>query len=129
MQSGDNGCSLDESADSGASSKVNLASGRAVTLESGKDARVLSVGCVHENVHVNKAFRAYLRKMLTSHEQFDHCRWVQGSEVTGSWSRSERLKSSTWREVEAVRRVMFFNAGLLEGKKVKVYPDNNFVEG
>ena len=128
LQSGNNSCSLGESADSGASSKVNLAPGRAVTLESGKDARVLSVGSVHENVHVNKAFRANLRKMLTSHEQFNHCRWVQGSEVTGSWSRSERLKSSTWREVEALRRVMFFNAGLLEGKKVKVYSDNKNVK-
>ena len=85
LQSDDNGCSLGESADSGASSKVNLASGRAVTLESGNDALVLCVGRVHENVHVNKAFRAYLEKMLTSHEQFDHCRWVQGCEVTGSW--------------------------------------------
>ena len=129
MQSGDNGCSLGESADSGASSKVNLASGRAVTLELGKDARVLSVGSVHENVHVNKALlEKYLRKMLTSHEQYDHCQWLQGSEVTGSMSRSERLKSSTWREVEAVRQVMFFNAGLLEGKKVKVYSDNKNVK-
>ena len=77
---------------------------------------------------MNKAFRAYLKKMLTSHEQFDQYRWVEGSEITGSWSRSERLKSSTWREVEAVRRVMFFNAGLLERKKVKVYSDNKNVK-
>ena len=76
------GYSLGEQADSGTSSKVNLAPGRAVTLESGKDARVLSVGRVHENVHVNKAFRAYLKKMLTLHEQFDQYRWVEGSEIT-----------------------------------------------
>ena len=76
------GYSLGEQADSGTSSKVNLAPGRAVTLESGKDARVLSVGRVHENVHVNKAFRAYLKKMLTLHEQFDQYRWVEGSKIT-----------------------------------------------
>ena len=130
LESDDKGYSyrLGEQADSGTSSKVNLAPGRAVTLESGKDARVLSVGRVHENVHVNKAFRAYLKKMLTSHEQFDQYRLVEGSEITGSWSRSERLKSSTWREVEAARRVMFFNAGLLERKKVKVYSDNKNVK-
>ena len=120
--------SFGEQANSGTSSKVNLAPGRAETLESGKDARVLSVGRVHENVHVNKAFRAYLKKTLTSHEQFDQYRWVEGSEITGSWSRLERLKSSTWREVEAVRRVIFFNAGLLERKKVKVYSDNKNVK-
>ena len=66
--------------------------------------------------------------MLTLHGQFDQYQWVEGSEITGSWSRSERLKSSTWREVEAVRRLMSFNAGLLERKKVKVYSDNKNVK-
>ena len=44
-----------------------------------------------------------------------------------SWSRSEQLKSSTWREVEAVRRVMLFNAGLIEREKFKIYSDNKNV--
>ena len=47
--------------------------------------------------------------------------------MIGSWPRSKLLKSSTWREVEAVRRVMLYNAGLLEGKKFKVYSDNKNV--
>ena len=75
-----------------------------------------------------KAFGLYLEKMLKSHERYDQGHLVQGSEMIGSWSRSERLKSSTWREVEAVRRVMLNNAGLLEGKKVKVYSDNKNVK-
>ena len=53
---------------------------------------------------------------------------IKGSEVTGSWSRLEQFKSSTWREVEAVRRVMLFNAGLIERKKIKVYSDNKNVK-
>lgn len=57
-----------------------------------------------------------------------HYKFIEGSEVTGSWSQIERLKSSTWREVEAVRRVMLYNVGLLEGKKVKVYSDNKNVK-
>ena len=56
------------------------------------------------------------------------CRFVEGSEVTGSWSPTEQLKSSTWREVEAVWRIMLYNARLLEGKKVKAYSDNKNVK-
>ena len=61
-------------------------------------------------------------------EKLDHGQLIKGSEVTGSWSRSEQLKSSTWREVEAVRRVMLFNAGLIERKKIKVHSDNKNVK-
>ena len=127
--------SLSESADSETLLKVrigvqesDLAPGRAVTLETGNDAQISGVGHVHELMHEKKAFGSYLEKMLRSHERYDQGHLVQGSEMIGSWSRSEQLKSSTWREVEAVRRVMLYNAGLLEGKKVKVYSDNKNVK-
>ena len=69
-----------------------------------------------------------MRKILEAHEKLDHGQLIKGSEVTGSWSRSEQLKTSAWREVEAVRRVMLFNAGLIERKKIKVYSDNKNVK-
>lgn len=46
------------------------------------------------------------------------------SEVTGSWLGAERYKSSTWRELEAVRRVFATFANTLRGQCVKVYVDN-----
>ena len=46
------------------------------------------------------------------------------SEVVGSWTDSESLKSSTWRETEAVRRVILSNVSTLANKRVKVYSDN-----
>ena len=46
------------------------------------------------------------------------------SEVVGSWTDSESSKSSTWRETEAVRRVIKSNADTLANKNVKVYSDN-----
>lgn len=49
---------------------------------------------------------------------------IQESEVIGTWNDSEKGKSSTWREAEAVKRVIFSNAGYLKGKKVKVFTDN-----
>ena len=46
------------------------------------------------------------------------------SEVVGSWSDSETLKSSTWRETEAVRRVVQSNVDVLRNKRIKIYLDN-----
>lgn len=40
------------------------------------------------------------------------------SEVTGSWSESESALSSTWREFEAVYRVLQSSIGYLEGQTV-----------
>jgi len=49
---------------------------------------------------------------------------LNGSEVVGSWSDSERLKSSTWRETEAIRRVIHSNVEKVRGKQIQVYSDN-----
>ena len=51
-----------------------------------------------------------------------------GIEVVGAWSIFESGKSSTWRETEAVRRVMQSNRNVIRGKKVKVYSDNKNVK-
>ena len=40
----------------------------------------------------------------------------------------ERSKSSTWREEEAVKRVMVSSVKELSGKSVKVFPDNKTVQ-
>lgn len=47
--------------------------------------------------------------------------------VTGQWTSEEMLKSSTWRETEAVSRVLKSNGQLLKNKTVKVYTDNKNV--
>ena len=49
------------------------------------------------------------------------------SEVTGSWSESESALSSTWRELEAVYRVLQSSLGYLEGQTVIVNTDNKNV--
>lgn len=43
------------------------------------------------------------------------------SQNTGTWSELEVAKSSTWRELEAVRRVLFSSLFQLKGKRIKVY--------
>ena len=55
-------------------------------------------------------------------------RCIGGNEVTGTWSKTEASKSSTWREAEAVKRVLVSNAALLQGKKLKVFSDNKNVK-
>ena len=48
--------------------------------------------------------------------------------VFGDWNDDERLKSSTWRESETVRRVINSNIEILKSKKIKVYSDNKNVQ-
>ena len=49
-------------------------------------------------------------------------------EVYGAWTMFERSKSSTWREAEAVKRVMVSSVEKLRGKRVKVFSDNKNVQ-
>ena len=44
------------------------------------------------------------------------------------WTQGERSRSSSWRESEAVKRVLNSNLDQVRGKKVKVYSDNKNVE-
>ena len=48
-------------------------------------------------------------------------------EIYGSWSREEQAQSSTWRELEAVNRVLRNVINKLNGKFVRVYTDNKNV--
>ena len=50
-----------------------------------------------------------------------------GSSVVGVWNSAEKLKSSTWREAEAEKRVLNSNVSLLRKKKVKILSDNKNV--
>ena len=48
-------------------------------------------------------------------------------EICGSWSCEEQAQSSTWRELEAVNRVLRNVINKLHGKFVRVYTDNKNV--
>ena len=48
-------------------------------------------------------------------------------EMFGSWSLDEQVQSSTWREFEAVKRVSTHFSTGLQGRTVRVYPDNKNV--
>ena len=50
------------------------------------------------------------------------------NEVLGSWNNEEKGKSSTWREAEAVRRVLKSSLDQIRGRNVKVYSDNKNVQ-
>ena len=96
---------------------------RDIVLES--DISVLESNAMHDHdcsEQQIRPFNIYL-SMFKAHENLDPCKFIKSSVVTGSWSKTEQLQSSTWREVEAVRRVMFYNADLIKGKKVKIYSD------
>jgi len=45
----------------------------------------------------------------------------------GSWSSLERTESSTWRELEAVNRMLKTSTDIIKGKCVKVFSDNKNV--
>ena len=49
-------------------------------------------------------------------------------EVTGTWSEREKVRSSTWRELKAVKRVMLSKRAVLKNKKVKVFSDNKILK-
>ncbi|XP_053391340.1 uncharacterized protein LOC128554120, partial [Mercenaria mercenaria] len=49
------------------------------------------------------------------------------NQVVGSWSESEKRLSSTWRELEAVRRSLFSTVPSLENRRVTVNSDNKNV--
>lgn len=51
----------------------------------------------------------------------------ENSDVVGSWSEREKEKSSTWRELEAVNRVLKSSDVSLEGQGVQWYTDNKNV--
>ena len=46
------------------------------------------------------------------------------NEVMGRWNSVESIQSSTWRELEAVYRVLLSLLDILQGQKVKWYTDN-----
>ena len=52
----------------------------------------------------------------------------EGTEVFGAWDDDEKSFSSTYRETEAVRRVLNSNIEVLQGKKVKWFSDNKNVK-
>ncbi|XP_060574478.1 uncharacterized protein LOC132732127 [Ruditapes philippinarum] len=49
-------------------------------------------------------------------------------QVIGSWSDIEKQRSSTWREAEAIHRVMKTYGSVLKNSHVKVYSDNKNVK-
>ncbi|CAG2216869.1 unnamed protein product [Mytilus edulis] len=49
------------------------------------------------------------------------------SEVIGSWKSDEQVKSSTWRELEAVYRMLMSKLNYLKGQKVLLKTDNQNV--
>ena len=53
---------------------------------------------------------------------------AEGTEVFGAWNHVEKLSSSTYREAEAVRRVLNSHVNILQGKKVKWFSDNKNVK-
>jgi len=52
---------------------------------------------------------------------------VVGSQVSGSWTELEASQSSTWWELEAVRRVLCSNEIIMHGKEVALYISNKNV--
>ena len=52
----------------------------------------------------------------------------KGTEVIGEWTLLEKCKSSTWRETEAVSRVIQSNVDILKDSSVKVFSDNKNVK-
>lgn len=53
---------------------------------------------------------------------------LSNSEIFGSWTSDESLKSSTWRELEAVHRVVMSNLKILKNRHIKIFSDNQNVE-
>jgi hypothetical protein len=53
---------------------------------------------------------------------------VSGSKVQGTWIEQEKTKSSTWRELQAIYRVLRHNKTCLENKTVKALSDNKNVQ-
>ncbi|CAC5403048.1 unnamed protein product [Mytilus coruscus] len=49
---------------------------------------------------------------------------ISDTEVMGSWNSVESLKSSTWKELKAVYRVLLSLIITLQGETIKWYPDN-----
>ena len=60
----------------------------------------------------------------TSQEKSEKSRGI----IFGHWDGTERLRSSTWRESETVRRLINSNVEFLRHKKVKVFSDNKNVQ-
>lgn len=50
------------------------------------------------------------------------------SESYGVWNEWENKQSSTWRELETVKRILTKSVDIVEGKSVEVYSDNKNVQ-
>ena len=53
---------------------------------------------------------------------------AEGTEVVGTWDEKEKGQSSTWREAQAVERVLKSNVHMLKNKKVKWFTCNKNVK-
>ena len=77
----------------------------------------VSYGC-HKIVYSDASSTGFAGFCVQSRDRFVHDMWV-GDEV---------MKSSTWRELAAVDRVMTQLVGTLQGQRVKWFTDNQSVE-
>ena len=53
---------------------------------------------------------------------------TRSHEVIGTWSLTESKKSSTWREAEAIKRILYSNVHSLRNKRIKIFSDNKNVQ-
>ena len=57
-------------------------------------------------------------------DSYNGLRTKESLEMSGCWANFEKEKSSTWRELEAVRRVLFSTVNELAKKSVQLFTDN-----
>ena len=65
-------------------------------------------------------FGGFVNSDLDSH--------LENIETFGNWIESESLESSSWRELECVKRAIYTFSNELENKQVKINSDNKNVE-
>jgi hypothetical protein len=65
-------------------------------------------------------FGGFVNSDLDSH--------LENIETFGNWTESESLESSSWRELECVKRAIYTFSNELENKQVKINSDNKNIE-
>lgn len=78
-----------------------------VALGTSSSAQELSLNH-NRSVYIQVILSTIIKEKCT--ENFNLYSIIQGSELKGSWSKRKQLKSSTWDEIVAVRRLMLSNA-------------------
>jgi len=93
-------------------------------LEVSFESKLPEASCLYDLPEVNRTSLVHSSERHITATEGAFKVSIPESEICGSWSETEATKSSTWRDLETMVRVVRSNLDMLENKSIKLCTDN-----